>query len=340
MKQKFFIIFAIFILSFGAGILFRSARHTGTSIEAPKPPLLGCVGPSIDHVEILRRVADGSSEHLDFIRELPPGVDKNSEAAATILANWNMTLPVVSEANNSIIANLPNGLCDMRKEHDYKETDQPNALGLDPPAAEVILHSGPKFWSLRFGTKREASSVIAAVKKDSDAQSWDTFWAPNKIEYLLQLPESEFQNRNVVKMWLDNIQALKLTINGKESFSLERQGADWIVKRGNKSIGPANDEATKFVNRLSSLQAVGWEDTNFAPDNCDKMQSVFTVSLEGVAGRKETIHFSAPQKVKITKEPRMLTCNTARRALFHIHGDMEKYLRTDMQTLLSKKTKP
>ena len=50
--------------------------------------------------------------------------------------------------------------------------------------------------------------------------------------------------------------------------------------------------------------------------------------------------FEIYRKVKITKERRMLTCNTARRAQFHIHGDMEKYLRTSKQILLSKKTKP
>ena len=138
-------------------------------------------------------------------------------------------------------------------------------------------------------------------------------------------------------MNIDSVQALRLSVKGKESFTLERNGDDWTTKESGKTNalqGP--EEAEKFANRVGSLQAIGWEKTEFTSEECNKLNALYSIQLEGIGGRREIIRFTAPQAIQSLKEKRLLACNTARRALFQVHPDMEKYLKYSAKDLLKK----
>jgi hypothetical protein len=153
---------------------------------------------------------------------------------------------------------------------------------------------------------------------------------PPKIFQLASLPAKAYRNYRVMRMTLDNIQTASVFIGGKESFTLERSGADWRIRRGEEDLGPASVEAARYINRLSTLKAMGIKDPSYSAETCEKSPHRVRVSLDGVASRQEAIYFSYGKEKKLT------ACSNQRSSLFEIHRDLLKYLEPSTRTLIGR----
>jgi hypothetical protein len=337
MKRKILILVFVFLIALASGLAYRKLQQGQNKKPVTSKSLLACAPAKVDGLQIMRTYQNGNTEDLAFVRNLPEGINQSSEAIAQLLAEWTMISPIKTEASNRLLITIPNTICEMSDEFPYTEKESLSELGLDPPTIETNLVAGEERFTLRLGKKHDAKWVIAAVPEDKEKKKWRIFWAPAKLDFILRLPQKEFQNKLVSKMNIDSVQALRLSVKGKESFTLERNGDEWTTKESGKTNtlqGP--EEAEKFANRVGSLQGIGWEKTEFSTEECNKLDASYTIQLEGIGGRTEFIRFTAPQTIESLKEKRLLACNSARRALFQVHPDMEKYLKYRAKDLLKK----
>lgn len=332
MKQKILILPLVFACFFTLGLVYRHFSNTKTTKSAER--IFDCAATEVDRLQITRVYADGTTDDLAFIREMPEGTDPKSSQVAQIFSEWQMVGPVTAEGNTRLIKNIIGNICDLQNDRPYKENEGLDVLGIEPLVTEINLMAENKKWTIRLGKKEFESSTIAGIRSDSNSNNWKLFYAPNKINFLAKLPEKEFKNHLVSKMTVDNVQSLVLKKSGKQVFKLERQGDDFLVITGTNKGKVGGEETRKFVNRIGSLAAINLEKADIKPEECKKLSAAFELDLEGVAGRKETIKFSLPTAVKGEKEKRIRACNLSRKAIFLIHSDMKKYLETSPLALL------
>lgn len=321
MKQKALILVAVFTVSLIAGLLFRRVRHTETVKPTEIATILKCIGPRVDQVQLSRSTGAEKPEELYFRKFTPPGMA--SEAIAQLFAEWKMEKPHDAEANTNLLNTIVSTLCESNRDTPYTESSDLKELGIEQGRLEIRFYEGQQEWKVRIGKKPGSNNLIVAVPNRTH---WDLFMISNKLELLLNAPVEDFQNRLPLKMNIDNADLIRVSAGGKERFSLERENEGWNTMDGKQVVARASEEGEKYANRLSTLQALDWQSTEYAASDCKKLKAKFVVNVEGIGGKKEELRFSAPQYVAGEKDKRILACSSERSALFLVHPDMEKYL--------------
>jgi hypothetical protein len=140
-----------------------------------------------------------------------------------------------------------------------------------------------------------------------------------------------YLNYRVVRMSPDTIHAASFIVDGKERFTLEREGAEWRILAAGKVMGRGSEEAGRFVNRISTLRALEIAASDFSRESCEKEKHKVRVELSGLANKKETVYFSGAK----SKQDKISACSTGRLARFMVHQDLMKYLNQPVNKLIA-----
>jgi hypothetical protein len=165
----------------------------------------------------------------------------------------------------------------------------------------------------------------------SEAGKSDRFFRiPHLFQQVTSLPPEAYRNLRVMKIDADNVQRASLTIDGKERFTLEREGADWRVMLHGKAVGKGSDDAGRFVNRLSTLRAVGVRAEGFSAEECAAMKARAVLTVQGVGEKEETVRFDYGRRGNLK------ACSTLGTQQFEVHHDLLPFLDVPLLRVVGK----
>mgnify|MGYP003349266913 FL=1 len=130
---------------------------------------------------------------------------------------------------------------------------------------------GKRSFELQFGALRPDQTVEARLIRDGKPAG--VFALPLILSQMVSLPNEAYRNLKVLRMEADNVQRAKLSIEGKERFTLERAGSDWKVFSGGRALGDGSEEAGRFLNRMTTLRGIGIAAEGQTSRDCDGMRA-------------------------------------------------------------------
>lgn len=288
--------------------------------------LVECEPNEVRTVSIERNSA-GGGETLTFERADVPAAGATA-AVGFAQADWRYRSPLTGEADGTLLRRIASTVCELWDPVLVREQEVGEPAGTEglARALHIGLSGGGKV-ELGFGAAGADRLVPIRVKDASGKVK-----AAKVPDLLLQTssrPAQDYRSRLVMRMEADNVQRATLKIDGKERFTLERAGADWVVLAGGKKLGDSPAEAGKFVNRIATLQALEVLEPEYGPKQCRTLKARAELGLSGVAGREETVIFDYGRGGDIA------ACSTARTMKFRVHRDLVKYLDVSPRALLA-----
>lgn len=330
--KKSLILLSLFVGFYMLGhFALRSWNQRKASVsEATK--LVNCDPGKIQSVRIIQPSAVASEATKELVFERIDSPDPSLPALAQFAkADWRLISPRKIEADSSILNRLTSLVCEQYNPLILK----PDSFALSESKDSRALKISYRFFGqekdsgeIHFGLVTADRMNIVQLKTGSEST---VAKVPLSLLEASSMPEVSFENRRVLKMSADNIQTATVFKDGKESFTVQRAGADWKVLQAGKEIGEGSAEAGKYVNRLSTLRGIDILDAEFAPEKCEKEKTNYRVEFVGVANRKETLFLNAAKGKPIS------SCSSERTAKFKIHEDILKYISQPKEKLISRK---
>lgn len=315
MLRKVLTLLAIFVVFYlGAHFYIRwKNRVEVDTIKTSK--LIDCEPNQVRTIRI-QQSANGKDESMVFARADEPqaGVPPAAQLARAI---WQLDNEKKAEADASLLNRIASQLCEIydpipQRAEDFKPVN-PEFRGRK---VELNLGANGKsdVHSIEFGTVGpDRQNVVRYLSAKGERV---VKISPQLLE-LVSLAPNKYVSSRVLRMKADDIQQITAVIDGKERFSLERNGADWrLTVNGKEAKG--HEDPVHYVNRLSTLLAM--EVKPGKASDCTAKPHKVSLQLLGLGGRKETAAFD------YGKSGMIAACDSARDAAFAVHRDMLKYL--------------
>lgn len=327
MAKKIGIILLIFICFYMGAHYWIRWRNTVTDDVSKVSRLVDCDANEVRGIKILTQ-RSGKEETLSFSRSDTP--QAGVPAAAQLTASeWKYVAPIVGEADASAMVRLSSLLCELYDPTPIREEEFQPGNGA-PLSVTFDVQGGAAAGTHAFQFGKPSSDRMSIVKYQGPGGGARVLKLPPKMAELGAMPPKEYLNTRILRFVADNVTVVKVFSKDKERFTLEREGSGWKVIAGGKELGRGNEEASKFVNRLTTLRAIGVNPEGLSPAACDKAMSQVSVELTGIADKKEMVFFQFEKKGPLS------VCNTSREALFTVHRDFIPYVETPAEKLLAK----
>ncbi len=327
MAKKLSILVLIFVVAYLGAHFWIRWRNTVADNATKTARLAECEANGVRAIKIFSN-KDGKETVLSFQRKDAPvaGIPPSTQLS---FSEWEFLSPEKGEADASILVRVASMFCELYDPIPLSVGDfsSPSA-SVDRMEVEVQGGENPGTYILHFG--KFSSDRMSIVKVQEPGEKEKVYKIPLRLQELASFAPKQYLNMKILRMTADNVQSAKIFTKAKESFSLERSGNGWRVLAGGKFLGNGSVEAEKFLNRLSTLRAIGVSQGAANPASCEENQSQKSVHIVGVAGKKEEIFFQYGKKGPLT------ACSTARDALFTVHRDFLPYLEVPVKKLLEK----
>jgi hypothetical protein len=321
MGRKLLVLVLVFAAFYMGAHYYIRWRNTVTDDVSKISRLVECDPNEMKGLKIT--AADGSE--YSFTRADQPRAGL-SPAAQLSFSEWQYDNPIKGEADASLMIRLATMFCEI---YDPIPTDDAQFKAGATTAEKIFLRleggKAPGEHSLQFGPI--SGDRLNVVKYQGPGVERVVKIQP-KILTLASLKPKDYLNTKVMRMSADNVMVATIFENQKEKFTLERQDDGWRVLRGGKLLGPGNEEAGKYINRLTTLKALRVNEEGLSPTACEAGSARMHVQLAGVGDRAETLYFQYQKKGDVA------ACNSAREALFVVHRDIIPYLETPSEKLL------
>ncbi len=277
----------------------------------------------------IEQSAEGKTErlHFDRVDQAPPGMP-----AATALARWEWkySAPLGGEADPVLVRRIASTICELydpipMKAEDFHPETSPDRL-VRRLEAKLVSDGKERNLSFEFGALADRSTV---VRYRGEAGPERTFKIPDRFSQVASVAPDTFRNLRVMKIEADNVQRATLQIDGKERFTLERAGAEWKVLVAGKEKGDGAEEADRFVNRISTLRALGVESPAYTADDCRAARAKAVFSVHAIGGREEVLRFNYDRAGDVAG------CSTLGTQKFRVHRDLVKYLDVPVRKVLA-----
>lgn len=302
-------------------------RHKNTvTDDVTKIGRLAECQPNDARVVTVQQYNDGKPVELRFERIDHPAAGVPAVAAVERWI-WVMRTPVAGVADPAAVRRIISTLCELydpqpvRAEEFRPET----ATRRLARKVEVAFDNG-RTSTVEFGMLTDRSTVVRYSGPEGDK----VVRIPDGFVEVASLPTGEYKNLRVMRLEADNIQQAVLNIDGKERFTLERAGADWKVLQDGKMLGRASDEAGKFINRVSTLRAIGVISEDFPGEACSRLAPKVKVNLLDISGRQEVVRYAYGATGDV------IACSSLGAQEFKVHRDMVPYLEINAKSLLAK----
>jgi hypothetical protein len=292
--------------------------------------LVDCEPNDVKAIAITQQ-ADGKTEELEFER-LDQPVPGTPTAVSYAQADWRYLKPSRGEADATLLRRISSTVCELYDPVLLAHDDAGNLAPAESRSArflKILLKgkAGERKLSFRFSAPGADRMVTVSAELDGVTRAAKI---PPQLLQAASLSPEQYQSLQVMRTDADNIQTATLRIDGKERFTLERLGADWKLLEQGKDKGPASEEANRFVNRLSTLKALGVMEPSYGADRCRASAARAVFDVRGVAGREESVRFDYGRGGEIA------VCSTARTMKFRVHRDLLKYLDVSAKSLATK----
>lgn len=317
-KLLFLLVLAIAASGVGVWQSGLISFENGPNLHADLPPK--CKAHEIRAFTLTRPGGTTGQEAIVFKR-VDPELSGVSNTVKSLRAKWEMLSPKPSEADSKLVQRIVSSICYI-----------PRAFAL--PASEEIEDEHFPFrigftwndrgrdeeWEFAFGDQVSDRRVVMRLRI-GDEEGY--FSVPDYFMRITKTDILAFQNRRVMNTPLDSVDSLTVKEKGKEPFTLERNGSDWLLLRGKSSVVVESQRARKFVNRLATMRALSVLDTDFNEEECQEYDRKFEVKVQGRGQPDETIAFNMRES---RKDLKVSACSSGRNSLFSVHSDVEKYL--------------
>lgn len=326
MGRKIAVLVLVFAGFYLAGHYWIRWRSRITNDAQKVSQLLQCEPDQIRRVKITQQF-NGKTEVFEFERVDTPekGIPLSAQMANS---EWSFVSPAKGEADSGVLSRMAAAICETYDPIPVKDQEP----ALDPKGRmaqkvefELVGDDGTRVQELQFLTLTNDRMVVTRYIADSSAKAYKIL--PLIFQMASQNPDA-FVNYRVVRMTPDNIQAASVIFDGRERFTLERDGSEWKVLSKGKVAGKGSEEAGKFVNRIATLRALEIKNPSFTAEECESTPHKIRIELSGVANRREALYVSAPAKQGLS------ACSTGRRAKFLVHSDLMKYLDQPLKKLV------
>lgn len=325
MARKLFGIVGIFLAFYLAAHFYIRWKNTVTDDVTKIGRLVECQ-PNDAHAIAITQAVDGRSEDLLFERvdQPEPGVPALMAAARW---EWRMKAPTAGVADPSILRRVASTLCELYdpipvRAEDYGVETSPRRLARK---VEVTLADNKKV-SVEFGALVDRATVIRYRGFGKER----TVRIPDRFLETVSLSPQDFRNMRVMRTEADNVQRMQLSLDGKERFTIERAGADWKVLLGGKEKGDGSEAAEKFLNRISTLRAIGLESENFSGKDCAALKFRASVAVLDIVGHEEQVRFD------YGPAGNLIACSTQGTQKFRVHRDLLPFLDVSLKSVLAK----
>ncbi len=322
MMKKLITLAFIFLAAWGAGYIWSKYHYTVSDGSMTIKKLIDCDAEKIQSVQFTRKKVGAAPELLAF--EHVPALD----------SAWKITNPNLGEADAVMMDHIVSLFCESFNP-EAANADAKN-LQLEKESTGVLL------------TQKDGKTFSFTIPSEMNGR--DALFLSNKkvfkilpvLKQAVNLPAEKYQNHRVMNMSGDNIISLCVYDGSMERYCFSREGSDWSVAQKEKVLGTGTEEVNKYANRVSTLLALHILDAQKSWPDCQKqIQAGKNIRMEvtGVAGRKESLLFSAPLAVASEKrENFLLACNSTRGSLFAVHTDLLKFLNVSFAQLVQKKS--
>jgi hypothetical protein len=299
-------------------------RNTVTDDVTKLGRIVECQANDVRAIRI-NGVIEGKPQELAFERldhpipGIPPAADLEQW-------QWKMSSPLAGVADPALIRRIASALCELYDPIPVRSSDF--RLGPEEKKLEATLATsvGEAKVHFEFGVLSRPSTVIRYFGFGQER----TVRIPDLFLETISLPIEKYRNKKVLNLDADNIQRATLKVEGKERFTLERAGGDWKVFQNGKEKGAGNAEAGKFVNRISTLEAIEIVAEGFYAPECNSLKANALVQVQDVLGKVSEIRFAYSPNSDLT------ACSTRGSQKFRIHRDFLPYLDISTKNVLPK----
>jgi hypothetical protein len=325
MARKIFAVVALFVVCYLGAHFYIRHKNTVTDDVTKVGRLASCQPNDARAITIEQRV-EGKPVELRFERvdRPPPGVPSVTAVERWI---WVMRTPVAGVADPATVRRIVSTMCGLYDPRDVRadEFRPETATRRLAHRVEITFENG-KTSSVEFGALADSATVVHYAGPEGER----TVRIPQDFLQVTSRPTGEYKNLRVMRLDADNIQQTTLSIDGKERFTLERAGSDWKVLNDGKMLGQGSDEAGKFLNRVSTLLAIGVVSEDFPDERCAAIPTKVKVSLLDISGRQEVVRFAYGPAGDV------LACSSMGAQEFKVHRDMVPYLEITPKSILKK----
>jgi hypothetical protein len=312
---------AIFVAALG-GVIYSTEvplEYFGKAPDLSIPPI--CQAQDVRSVLLKPRSDMGENTQVRLERVDAPRRDIPLEIAEES-AVWRIASPDLGEADLLFVQRIVSSLCKIPTAELIQDRDRVE-LGLDNPGFELdLIGSTPV--QISFGNALPERRVAVWIAGQGGIGA--AYSIPDKFLQWLQVPVDRIRNRKLLRMPLEGIDLVVLKRANKEVFSLEREGANWKLEHDGKEFTATGAEAQKFINRLSTMQALEIRDQRAKEEDCQKQVKDFEILFEAADRSRETLRFSMPIGEGKAGVVRSLACSSAREGIFDVHPEIARYL--------------
>lgn len=321
MPRKIFTLILVFAGFYMAGHYWIRWRNRVADDTTKTNRLVECDPNQVTRIRITQGTENLSFNRVDNKQE---GMPANAQLARS---EWRFSGEEGKEADAPALARVASMFCQIYDPVPMRSANAAPAAGsgrADSIFIETSEKGEARQYELRYLTETQDKMILVEYQGKAYKIMKELFLAAS-------LPPGAFVNYRVARMTPDSIQAASFIIDGRERFTLEREGSDWRVLSAGKVMGKGSDEAGRFVNRISTLLALEVKDAQISAEQCEKGAHKVRVELTGLANRRETIYFDN----KAPAKGRLSACSTARPSLFMVHADLMKYFNQPVKKLMA-----
>lgn len=330
MGRKILFLIALFVACYMSAHFYIRWKNRVDLDSVKTSRLVDCDPNQVRALKIVQKENE-KEEELSFERvDVPaPGIPPSVAIAKAV---WIQSAPAQNEADTSILNRLASMICEIYDPISVREPELAvsgakvrRALKLE--AAVGAAGQAVSVSTFEFGLV--SSDRLNTVRYQAAGNKRMVKISPQLLQ-LASLPPAQYKNARVLRMNPDDVQYAKVSIDGKERFTLERAGSDWNVLLAQKNLGKGTPEAGRYVNRIATLRALDSQFDASAGAGCAKETHTVTVEIRGVGDDSERVGFDYQKKGDVS------ACNSTRSAKFKIHRDMVNYLETPVSKLVTR----
>jgi hypothetical protein len=323
MGKKIAIILFVFVGFYMGAHFYIRWKNTVTDNVTKIAKLIPCEPNDIVSFEF-----GATSGELQEVRR----VDQKKEGEPAIVqfenSEWKLMGSPMIEADQALATAIVSGACEIYDPVPTRESEFLETKGsIKKLVIRTTISEKQEVWNLEFASSESNRDIF--LKATDPKGSVKFYKTQSKLLPLISRSPKEMANLRFMRMQADNINKVVVSLKGRSDFSMERNGDNWDILSGGKKIGKGSEEATKFVNRFTTLRAIGANYGELNPSLCDPKIAKASVVIEGIANKKEILFFD------YGKTGAIRGCNSEREAVFTIHQDFIPYLSADVKTLLA-----
>jgi len=330
MVRKIITLVVLFVVFYMSAHYYIRWKNTVTDDVTKISRLVECHPNDLRALRIQQRTEEGKPEELSFERvdQPQPGVPAVTAAERW---EWKYVKPFPGEAEPVLIRRIASTICELYDPISLRDEDmKPDTMShrhAERLEATLATKSGPQNYIFEFGAVSPDHSNVIRFTGPGGTR---VLRIPDHFLQAASLTPEAYRNLRVMRLEADNVERAELKIDGKERFTLERAGADWKVLLGGKEKGEGSEEASRFINRVSTLRAIGVDSPEYSPKDCESSPAKAVLNMHGVAGREEILRFN------YGKAGDVAACSSARTMKFRVHHDLLQFLDIPMKSVLAK----